>query len=54
MISGPFGGRIGLYAGMQPHARVEVLLALLGGERQVILPKANIEARPSATAIGRA
>jgi len=30
VLGGPFQGQLGLYAGMRPHARVEVLLALLG------------------------
>ena len=31
VVSGPFAGHVGLYAGMKPRERVEVLLAILGG-----------------------
>jgi transcriptional antiterminator RfaH len=31
VVRGPFQGHVGLYAGMRPRERVEVLLALLGG-----------------------
>jgi hypothetical protein len=34
---GPFAGQFGLYAGMKPHQRVEVLLTLLGGQQRVSL-----------------
>ena len=44
ILQGPFEGHLGLYAGMRPHERVLVLLALLGGEQRVELPKADIEA----------
>ena len=44
ILPGPFEGHLGLYAGMRPHERVLVLLALLGGEQRVELPKADIEA----------
>ena len=37
-------GHIGLYAGMRAHERVLVLLALLGGQQRVELPKDSIEA----------
>jgi transcriptional antiterminator RfaH len=43
VLGGPFEGHLGLYAGMRPHARVEVLLALLGSQRSVILPRGSIE-----------
>ena len=43
---GPFAGLIGLYAGMRPHERVEVLFALLGGQQRVTLPKSSIELAP--------
>ena len=33
-----------LYAGMRPHARIEVLLTLLGGPQRVTLPKGDFEA----------
>jgi transcriptional antiterminator RfaH len=47
VLSGPFTGHLGLYAGMRPHERVLVLLALLGGEQRVELSRASIEAVPS-------
>jgi len=43
VLAWPFQGRLGLFAGMKPHARVEVLLAWLGGERRVTLPRSSIE-----------
>jgi transcriptional antiterminator RfaH len=44
ILQGPFAGHLGLYAGMRPHERVLVLLALLGGQQRVELPKDSIEA----------
>jgi transcriptional antiterminator RfaH len=44
VVAGPFAGQFGLYAGMRPRARVEVLLTLLGGQQRVELPRASIEA----------
>jgi transcriptional antiterminator RfaH len=46
VLGGPFQGHLGLYAGMKPHARVEVLLALLGGQQRVTLPRSSIELAP--------
>jgi transcription antitermination factor NusG len=46
VLSGPFQGHLGLYAGMRPHARVEVLLALLGGQQRAILSRGSIELAP--------
>jgi transcriptional antiterminator RfaH len=43
VMHGPFAGHLGLYAGMRPHERVLVLLALLGGQQRVELPKDSIE-----------
>jgi hypothetical protein len=37
---------LGLYAGMRPHERVEVLLAVLGSQQRVILPRSSIELAP--------
>jgi transcriptional antiterminator RfaH len=37
---GPFQGQLGIYAGMKPRERVEVLLAVLG---RVTLPKGDVE-----------
>jgi transcription antitermination factor NusG len=44
VLRGPFVGKLGLYAGQAPHERVAVLLALLGGQQRVTLPKGDIEA----------
>ena len=44
VVSGPFAGQLGLYAGMRPRARVEVLLTLLGSQQRVELSKDSIEA----------
>ena len=44
ILGGPFRGRLALYAGMKPHQRVELLLALLGSQQRVILPRADVEA----------
>ena len=40
---GPFAGQLGIYAGMKPHQRVEVLLTLLGGQQRVSLSREAIE-----------
>jgi len=40
---GPFSGQLGLYQGQRPRERVLVLLALLGGQQRVTLPKDDIE-----------
>jgi hypothetical protein len=37
-------GQLGLFVGMKPRERVEVLLRLLGGEQRVILAKQSVEA----------
>lgn len=44
ILQGPFQGQFAIYAGMKPRERVEVLLALLGATRLVVLPKRDIEA----------
>jgi transcriptional antiterminator RfaH len=44
ILGGPFRGHLALYAAMKPHQRVEVLLALLGSQQRVILPRADVEA----------
>jgi transcriptional antiterminator RfaH len=46
VLHGPFAGHIGLYAGMKPRERVEVLLAILGGAQRVTLPMDAVEAQP--------
>ena len=43
VTAGPFVGHLGLYAGMKPRERVEILLRLLGGEQRVTLAKNDIE-----------
>ena len=44
ILGGPFRGQLAFYAGMKPHQRVEVLLALLGSHQRVKLPRADVEA----------
>jgi transcriptional antiterminator RfaH len=39
---GALAGQLGIFAGMKPRERVEVLLALLGSTRRVELPRASI------------
>jgi transcriptional antiterminator RfaH len=46
VTSGPFAGHVGLYAGMRPRERVEVLLAILGGSQRVTLAVDAVEAVP--------
>jgi transcriptional antiterminator RfaH len=41
---GPFADHLALYEGQTPHARVEVLLTLLGAQRRIELPKGDIAA----------
>ena len=43
VLAGPFNGSLALYAGQRSHERVLVLLALLGGEQKVELPRHAIE-----------
>jgi len=43
VTAGPFVGHLGLYAGMKPRERVEILLQLLGGQQRVELPKNVVE-----------
>src|SRR5262245_4419394 len=43
VLRGPFAGHLALYAGMQPRDRVAILLALLGGQMRVTLPKVDLE-----------
>ena len=42
VVSGPFAGHVGLYAGMKPRERVEVL-AILGGSQRVTLAAEAVE-----------
>jgi transcriptional antiterminator RfaH len=46
VLGGPFQGHLGLYAGMKPRARVEVLLAILGAQQRVTLPRGSVELVP--------
>jgi transcriptional antiterminator RfaH len=46
VLRGPFTGHVGLYHGMRPHERVEVLLAILGGAQRVTLAADAVEAAP--------
>jgi transcriptional antiterminator RfaH len=43
VTAGPLAGLTGLYAGMKPHERIEVLLAILGGEQRVTLAVDAVE-----------
>jgi transcriptional antiterminator RfaH len=47
VLGGPFQGYFGLYAGMKPRERVEVLLMLLGAQQRVTLSKGSIELAPN-------
>jgi transcriptional antiterminator RfaH len=42
ILAGPFQGQLALYAGVKPRERVEVLLALLGAQQRVTLPRGAI------------
>jgi transcriptional antiterminator RfaH len=44
IVRGAFYGYLGLYEGMRPHERVDVLLGVLGGQHRVVLPAADVEA----------
>jgi transcriptional antiterminator RfaH len=44
VTAGPFTGHVGLYQGMKPRERVEVLLAILGGAQRVTLAADAVEA----------
>ena len=46
VLHGPFIGVTGLYQGMRPHARVAVLLSLLGGQQRVVLGADAVERAP--------
>jgi transcriptional antiterminator RfaH len=46
VIHGPFAGHVGLYAGMKPRERVEVLLAILGAAQRVTLAADSVERAP--------
>src|SRR5262245_62292494 len=40
VLHGPLIGQVGLYAGIKPRQRVEVLLAILGGQRVTLAAEA--------------
>ena len=40
---GPFAGRLAIFADLKPHQRVEVLLALLGGEQRATVAATDVE-----------
>ena len=44
ILRGPFAGRLAIYAGMKPRARVEVLLQLLGASQRMTLAADAVEA----------
>jgi hypothetical protein len=46
VLHGPLAGHVGLYAGMKPRERVEVLLAILGGAQRVTLAADAVEPAP--------
>jgi transcriptional antiterminator RfaH len=46
VLHGPFAGHVGLYQGMKPRERVEVLLAILGAAQRVTLAADAVEAAP--------
>jgi transcriptional antiterminator RfaH len=43
ILKGPFARHVGLYHGMRPRDRVEVLLSLLGGSQRVTLAADAVE-----------
>ena len=43
VTGGPFGGHIGLVAGMSPRERVVVLLSLLGSQQRVEMAASDVE-----------
>jgi transcriptional antiterminator RfaH len=43
VTQGPLAGHVGLYAGMKPRERIEVLLAILGGAQRVTLAADAVE-----------
>jgi transcriptional antiterminator RfaH len=52
ILGGPFGGHWGLYAGMKPHERVEVLLSFLGSQQRVTLRRDAVAAPTDADLTG--
>jgi transcriptional antiterminator RfaH len=48
VLTGPFRGFVGALIGLRPRERVEVLLALLGGQTRVTLAKGDVALAPGA------
>jgi transcriptional antiterminator RfaH len=46
ILAGPFRGFVATLIGLRPRERIEVLLALLGGQTRVTLPRGSIELAP--------
>ena len=44
IAAGAFAGKLALFAGMEPHERVAVLLAALSSQMQVTLPQRHVAA----------
>jgi transcription termination/antitermination protein NusG len=44
ILRGPFRERLAIYDGMKPRERIEVLLAILGGQQRVTLRTGDVEA----------
>jgi transcriptional antiterminator RfaH len=44
ILHGPFRERLAIYDGMNGHERIAVLLALLGSQHRVTLPRGDVEA----------
>jgi transcriptional antiterminator RfaH len=44
VLGGPFKGHLGLYAGMKPRERIDILLQLLGGACRVTLARSDVAA----------
>jgi transcription antitermination factor NusG len=44
VTQGVFNGHVGLFAGMRPRQRVEILLQLLGSVQRVTLAESDLEA----------
>jgi transcriptional antiterminator RfaH len=42
IVRGPFRDQLAIFAGMRPRERVEVLLALFGSERRLMLPRRDV------------
>jgi transcription antitermination factor NusG len=47
VLGGPLAGNLGLYAGMKPRQRIEILLTMLGSQQRVTLSRGDVEIVPS-------